>query len=115
MSYESTRVAQIDIQYVYPGRYKSELQWPMSGRQMNGKTAKTAQGLCIASTAFSAGLNTVCIRSRYELSLNHIWRKSIHPVWSTGLVVLLPAIAAVNGRYLKAQCMDFGVQWLKLL
>ena len=30
-------------------------------------------------------------------------------------MVLLPASAAVNGQYLKAQCMDFGVQWLKLL
>ena len=30
-------------------------------------------------------------------------------------MVLLPASAAVNGQYLKAQCMDFGVRWLKLL
>ena len=30
-------------------------------------------------------------------------------------MVLLPASAAVNGQYLKAQCMVFGVRWLKLL
>ena len=77
---------------------------------MNGKSAKKALGLRSTSTVFNAIMSTESLLHTYDLYVNQIWQQSIHPVWSTGLVVLLPASAAVNGQYLKAQCMDFGVQ-----
>ena len=73
---------------------------------MNGKSAKKAQGLRSTSTVFSASLSTGDIYDMHKLYLSQIWRKSIHPVWSTGLVVLLPACAPVIGQYLLNELTD---------